>query len=346
MEELSLTFRTERLMLARSVTWKTDNEKIWFFSDGALLLEGLGSTFVRCLEKLDRGVEYHELAALVSDRAQLDEVLEILIALRYVIRAGSNSYAGTRMEKQIDYFASQGLEPNVAQVRIEDAHIIIVGLGGIGSVVLQHLVAAGVGNYTLIDFDTVQSSNLNRQFVYRPSDTGQSKVARARDYIYSLEPEALVTTHTATISRVTDLECLNIAKPAALLLLAADLPPGTIQTAAATFCHQQQITFLGGGCGVNTAAWGPLITPAYSSRYLEYLSQQSESSTSQDLPPVPEKITSASFGPTNTIVAAFMARDILHYLAGLEPASLNRSVIINYESLTINRSRAWFNSHT
>ena len=59
--------------------------------------------------------------------------------------------------------------------------IAILGVGGIGSVVLAHLASAGFSRYTLIDGDTVQLHNLNRQIVYCFSDVGRRKVDVAAD---------------------------------------------------------------------------------------------------------------------------------------------------------------------
>ena len=66
------------------------------------------------------------------------------------------------------------------QQRLDDSHALIFGLGGLGSPVSIYLTAAGVGTLTLVDFDTVDESNLQRQIVHRESTVGQKKVASAQ----------------------------------------------------------------------------------------------------------------------------------------------------------------------
>jgi tRNA threonylcarbamoyladenosine dehydratase len=60
--------------------------------------------------------------------------------------------------------------------RLSQAHVLVVGVGGVGSAVVEQLVRAGVGRLTLVDADTVQLTNLNRQIPALTSTLGHSKV--------------------------------------------------------------------------------------------------------------------------------------------------------------------------
>ena len=62
------------------------------------------------------------------------------------------------------------------QQRISQARVLIVGAGGLGTPVATLLVAAGVGHIGIMDYDTIATSNLNRQYLYTLSDIGKSKV--------------------------------------------------------------------------------------------------------------------------------------------------------------------------
>jgi molybdopterin/thiamine biosynthesis adenylyltransferase len=61
--------------------------------------------------------------------------------------------------------------------------VVLVGLGGIGSPALQYLAAAGIGKLTLIDDDTVDATNLQRQTIYAEADVGQLKAERAEEWL-------------------------------------------------------------------------------------------------------------------------------------------------------------------
>ena len=80
------------------------------------------------------------------------------------------------------------------QERLRRSRALIVGLGGLGSPVAMYLAAAGVGRLTLVDFDTVDLSNLQRQIVHRTADIGRLKVESARDTLLALNPSVEVAT--------------------------------------------------------------------------------------------------------------------------------------------------------
>ena len=72
------------------------------------------------------------------------------------------------------------------QKKLGEAKVLLVGLGGIGSTVLQHLAASGIGKIGLVDHDTVALSNLQRQTIYRHADIGRKKVNVASNFIKNL----------------------------------------------------------------------------------------------------------------------------------------------------------------
>ena len=79
------------------------------------------------------------------------------------------------------------------QKKLGKAKVLLVGLGGIGSTVLQHLAAAGIGKIGLVDRDTVALSNLQRQTIYTYADIGRKKVSVASRFIKNLNKNVDVT---------------------------------------------------------------------------------------------------------------------------------------------------------
>src|SRR5262249_43574976 len=76
-------------------------------------------------------------------------------------------------------FSTLALPGAEMQRRLGWAHVLLLGVGGLGSNVLQSLAGLGVGRLTLLDQDTVAERNFARQFLYRRRDLGQSKVELA-----------------------------------------------------------------------------------------------------------------------------------------------------------------------
>ena len=85
------------------------------------------------------------------------------------------------------------------QQALLDANALVIGLGGLGSPVALYLAAAGVGRLTLVDHDTVDLSNLQRQIVHDHAALGPPKVESAAARIAALNPDTRVTTIAARL---------------------------------------------------------------------------------------------------------------------------------------------------
>ncbi|HNU53995.1 MAG TPA: tRNA threonylcarbamoyladenosine dehydratase [Candidatus Syntrophosphaera sp.] len=82
-----------------------------------------------------------------------------------------------------------------AIARLKGASVCVVGLGGVGSYAVEALARAGIGRFTLIDFDIVGETNLNRQLFALRETIGQAKVDLAQRRILAINPEAKVICH-------------------------------------------------------------------------------------------------------------------------------------------------------
>ncbi len=88
-------------------------------------------------------------------------------------------------------YSRQILLPGIGaqgQDRLTAAHAVVMGLGGLGSPIAAYLAAAGVGRLTLVDFDRVDLSNLQRQILHGQADIGRLKVDSAADSVRGLNP--------------------------------------------------------------------------------------------------------------------------------------------------------------
>ena len=88
--------------------------------------------------------------------------------------------------------------PDVAmagQQRLMNAKVLCVGAGGLGSPALMYLAAAGVGTLGIVEFDTVDESNLQRQIIHGQSDIGKSKAISAKEKIAEINPNVNVVVH-------------------------------------------------------------------------------------------------------------------------------------------------------
>ena len=74
------------------------------------------------------------------------------------------------------------------QLRLKQAKVLVIGAGGLGCPVLQYLTAAGVGNIGIVDNDTIDQSNLQRQILYTHNDIGKEKAETAAKHLQLLNP--------------------------------------------------------------------------------------------------------------------------------------------------------------
>jgi molybdopterin/thiamine biosynthesis adenylyltransferase len=84
---------------------------------------------------------------------------------------------------RLDRFARHMVLPEIGgagQMALAKAHVVLVGLGGIGSPALQYLAGAGIGKLTLVDDDRVDVTNLQRQTIYTERDIGHGKAVAAK----------------------------------------------------------------------------------------------------------------------------------------------------------------------
>lgn len=107
-----------------------------------------------------------------------------------------------KYEKYARHLAIKEWGPET-QDRLTSAHVFVAGAGGLGSPVLFNLATAGIGEFTLCDFDTVSTSNLNRQILYRESDVGKSKVFTAADRIRDLNSSVKINCIDTPLSNET-----------------------------------------------------------------------------------------------------------------------------------------------
>ncbi|MBR2342779.1 MAG: tRNA threonylcarbamoyladenosine dehydratase [Clostridia bacterium] len=137
------------------------------------------------------------------------------------MQTNDNIYTRTEM-----LLGKEGVE------RLRASRVIIFGVGGVGGYATEALARAGVGNITLVDFDRVSVSNLNRQIIATHSTVGMYKTEAMRDRILDINPSAAVTAVTAEYTEETStdfklgeydlvLDCIDSVRSKISLIAAA-----------------------------------------------------------------------------------------------------------------------------
>ncbi|HRW08708.1 MAG TPA: molybdopterin-synthase adenylyltransferase MoeB [Caldilineaceae bacterium] len=95
------------------------------------------------------------------------------------------------------------------QIKLLNAKVLLIGAGGLGSPAAMYLAAAGVGTLGIVDFDTVDVSNLQRQLLHGNKDVGRPKVESAADRLKDINPDVKVIPHREPITSHNAMEIIH-----------------------------------------------------------------------------------------------------------------------------------------
>ncbi len=205
------------------------------------------------------------------------------------------------------------------QSRLEQAHVLVVGAGGLGCPVLQYLVGAGVGWITVIDPDHVEESNLHRQPLFRMSDLGQAKVRAAHDHLTSYNPNTKIS---AVYDALTPANALQMVDGVDVVVDAAD--SFAVSYILSDICRAQktplvsasalgQTGYIGGFCGHDA----PSLRAVF-----------------PDLPHSNETCASVGvLGPVVGVIGAMQAQVTLHALLQRRPSPLGQMITLDLQSM-------------
>ena len=96
------------------------------------------------------------------------------------------------------------------QKKIKGTSVLCIGAGGLGSPIQMYLAAAGIGKIGIVDFDTVDYSNLQRQILHTDADVGRPKAQSAKETIFGINPHCEVVIHN---TRITSENALDLIRP-------------------------------------------------------------------------------------------------------------------------------------
>ena len=201
------------------------------------------------------------------------------------------------------------------QKRLKQASVVIAGAGGLGSPIAMYLAAAGVGRLTLIDCDTVETGNLNRQLLHWQKDVGRAKSESALEKLQWLNPGIRVETSSTKID----------ADNAANLITGCNAVVDALDNMATRYILNQAainygIPFFHGA--VN----------GFEGQAMSILPGKSACLRCWSKGPVPDSVTPV-IGVTPGIIGTIQATEVVKYLIGKGDLLQNR--MIRYDGLAM-----------
>jgi len=320
----------------KSVTVSSYDAKVMITLDATRqmwLADETGSVAALLQLLAERGYEQDSLSTELAGRGFVVSAADVHDAVVTLDEAGLLERAGSendlppeirqRQESNLRFFdLYSNLDRTSADIHrsIADSHVLLLGAGGVGCNVLQALVGLGVGHVTIVDFDTVESKNLVRQFAYGEDTIGQRKVDAAKAWATRYSAQ---TTVDAVDRRIETADMVaELAANADAVVCAIDTPANSMGMVNEA-CMRLGIPFVLGALQRYTLLYfsvDPGRSPCL--RCLE-LHQRDEARDPDHFSNHPvlleaERVNRGT-GPIVQLVAGFVALETLRYLTRIEP---------------------------
>lgn len=195
-----------------------------------------------------------------------------------------------------------------ARDRLRGKHVLILGCGGIGTQMAWHMTALGVGSLTLVDFDAVEESNLNRQTVFDRDDIGKLKTEVLKTKLERVNPEVSISTVCARIDSFERLSEICRSAPFDLIVKSLDSPP-QLPGWLDRVCREIKVPYVAGITLQNRILTGPTFLPGKSEiGWSDLIPVQSDAEKIHGIAP--------SFGPMLYKISAELAAEAFKVLTG------------------------------
>lgn len=223
------------------------------------------------------------------------------------------------------------------QEKLKNSHIVLFGMGGIGSNICFALAELGIGKITAVDFDVIESSNLNRQVLYDTPNIGRLKTEVAKERINNFNPEIVFKAIHKEITSPDDVRKVLDDNPCDVAINVADYPSGYIDFWVNEACVERNIPIF---AAVVQKKFGRVysVFPGETACYNCQVLQETQNSKTiaeefKYMQDTSFRTPGAVLGPTCMFHAYFISYEILRYLLNLAPI-LTKNKLFEIDFLT------------
>lgn len=210
-------------------------------------------------------------------------------------------------------------------------HITIIGVGAIGNIILETLARAGISNFTLIDFDTVDESNLQRQVLFNNKDINKLKVNVAKEKILEIIPTAKIKTSNINILN----NQFDLDSHSDLIICTADSSVMEIRNKINKISISRQIPVVFAGFSEYMGIIGPLLIPHKTACWkciTESIGKSSRDLNHNRIIP--------SLGALCNVVGSILGTELIKYFTDISRCKiLGQELIYDISDSTINQHK-------
>lgn len=311
------------------------NIRMGNFKETGKIIEYEDEYFTQIFELLKEPIEYEKLKQEIKNNTNLNEsdiidILNYLIDEKFIILENDfkTMKADNYYSREHLYFYMLSDKINDLN-KIKDKNILILGIGGIGSICLDLLARAGFENFTIVDYDNVDPSNLIRQTLYTYHDIGKSKVEVAKKQVLKINKNISIKYLNRKIETKEDIK--NEIQNCDFVLCTVDKPLRIIRRLINEICVELEKPVIFCGFSEHTGMIGPFVIPHKTA----CLSCIEKENINNDIPL--ENINEVpSFGPLCSLIASITTSEIINYFLKFKKSSLKGKTLmfnmINYNS--------------
>ncbi|CAI5742426.1 unnamed protein product [Peronospora destructor] len=272
------------------------------------------------LRRLDK-----QIADLMQQKAALELRLEREASGSIRIKQMSAEVVDSNPYSRLMALKRMGIVKNYEKIR--DFSVLIVGLGGIGSVAAEMLTRCGIGKLIMYDYDTVEIANMNRLF-FRPEQAGMTKTAAAKQTLYSINPDVIFEEYTMNITTTTNFDQLldriqhgGVDGSSKINLVLSCVDNYAARTALNQACNELNQEWMESGVSEDAVSGHIQFLLPGRTACFECLPPLIVASGIDESTLKREGVCAASLPTTMGLVAALLVQNVLKYLLGFGQVS-------------------------
>ena len=321
---------------------------VYFGIEKSLEINDIDDETKKILKKLDKGISEKELLDIDKcfDVESFNEVIQLLRENNLIQEdcTSEDDEFLLRYKNNLNYFqnfSNLTLTEFDIQKKLNEKKILFLGVGG-SSLLASAFVGMGVENLVLLDFDRIELSNLNRQFIFNESQLGKLKVDMAKDYFEKINSKCSITAINKKIESIEDVD--EIIKDVDIVINAIDTPAIESNRWVSYSCYKNKKPFfqVGSGCRTVFVEKYTFNEGCYDCFLLNQLDENfDETKKIFDLVYNNNlKIVNTSFAPNILAFSAFLSMEVFKYI--LNNDNKDVSYEIDLDKLSIRK----YNMHS
>ncbi|ASR56048.1 ThiF family adenylyltransferase [Cellulomonas sp. PSBB021] len=249
-----------------------------------------------------------------------------------------------------DAFTTLSVPREQPQSRLRDAHVLVLGAGGLGSSVLMNLAGLGVGAVTVVDQDRVELRNFARQFTYTEAEVGQPKAERVAAWLRAFDPTLRVEAFRRRVESPDDVTALlrgSALSALPSLVVSAIDEPDEVDRWVNEACVAAGVPFIRGGLAYTQGLYWS-VDPGVSAcrecleRHRARLADGIDREVVERPRVLEQDRVNRAIGPVTSVLGGLVSLEAMRFLTGLTaPVSLGRYQLVDFAGDGGTTSDAW-----